>query len=452
MESGLIAIIIILVVIVGAIWTRRCTEFLILGSILGAIALYQGDFLLKWIDIVKNVVGKEDNVWLWLVCGLFGSLIAVLQASKGTYGFQKLIAKICTNQRRTMLSSFILGIIIFVDDYLNVLTVGVCMKGISDKRRIPREALAFTLDSTGAPVSVLIPFSTWAVFYATLFFNENLVNTQYTDALGAYISAIPYSFYPMIALFFVFLFSMGWFPKLGLMKKAYQRVEETGMVYSERSKKYNKVLEDDEKVSGNVWNFVIPIVMLATISIITSDLLLGVIIAIFVCFLMYIPFKLMSMEDFFNSLISGYATMLPIFFMLVGAFSLAFTCTELGLTDYLIDIAKPILSAQLFPTVSFILLALLAFVTGSNWGMSAVVIPILIPMCQALEANVVLTMAAIISGGAFGSHACFYTDATALSSNAAGIDNLEHALSQMPYVMIAAGISTVLFLVFGFVM
>lgn len=119
------------------------------------------------------------------------------------------------------------------------------------------------------------------------------------------------------------------------------------------------------------------------------------------------------------------------------------------LTEFLIEIAKPLLTPVLFPTISFLLLAVLAFVTGSNWGMSAVVIPILLPLCDALGANVVLTMAAIISGGAFGSHACFYTDATVLASNSAGIDNMEHALTQIPYVTIAAVLSTIGFGVAG---
>lgn len=160
----------------------------------------------------------------------------------------------------------------------------------------------------------------------------------------------------------------------------------------------------------------------------------------------------MTMEEFFNSMVEGFASMLSIFFMLVGAFSLANVCGQLGLTEYLIDLVKPFLSAGLFPMLTFLLLAVLAFVTGSNWGMSAVVIPIMIPMCVALNANLILTMAAIISGGAFGSHACFYTDATVLSSNSAGIDNMEHALTQWPYVFIAAGISSLLFLAFGIAM
>ncbi len=451
MSTGLISVIIICIVIVGAIVTKRCTEFLFFGSILGALVLFGKNMPVEYVGILEEVVGDPDNVWLWLVCGLFGSLIALLQASKGTFGFQKIMSKICKTERKTMLASFILGILIFVDDYLNVLTVGVCMKGLYDKKKIPRESLAYVLDSTGAPICVILPFTTWSVFYANLFYNEELVNTTFSSGFSAYVHAIPYLFYPFIAVLFVFLFCMGWMPKLGTMKKAYQRVAETGMVYSEASRKYNQE-EADDSDDGNVWNFLVPIIVLVFLAIWTGEILLGVLAALLVCLVMYVPRKILSMEEFFNLMVSGFGSMLSIFFMLVGAFSLATVSSQLGLTEYLISLVTPFLSAAIFPAVSFLLLSVLAFVTGSNWGMSAVVIPILIPMCAALDGNVILTMAAIISGGAFGSHACFYTDATILSSNAARIENMEHAMSQWPYVFIAAGISTVLFLAFGFVM
>ena len=346
MSTGLIAVFIVIVVIVGAITTRRCTEFLFLGSILGALVLYGTSMPLKYVKILEDVVGNPDNVWLWLVCGLFGSLIALLEASKGTYGFQKIIGKICKTEKQTMLASFILGIIIFIDDYLNVLTVGVCMKKLYDKRKIPRESLAFILDSTGAPVCVLIPVSTWAVFYANLFYNEDLVSRTYRSGMDAYLHAIPFCFYPFITLTIVLLFCIGLFPKLGPMKKAYQRVAETGMVYSEASKKYN--MKEIEEADGNVWDFLIPIGTLVAVGIISGEILLGVLIALVVCMVMYIPRKKMTMEDFLNLTVSGFATMLSTFFMLVAAFSLAKVTSEMGLTQFLIQIATPILSRHVF--------------------------------------------------------------------------------------------------------
>lgn len=126
MNTGLIAIFILLIIIVGAIATRRCVEFLIGGSLLAAIFMYGKDFLPQWCTLIQDVLA--ENVWIVLVCGLFGSLIALLQESKGTFGFQKLVSKFCNTERRTLLTTFVMGILIFVDDYLNVLSIGVCRK------------------------------------------------------------------------------------------------------------------------------------------------------------------------------------------------------------------------------------------------------------------------------------------------------------------------------------
>ena len=451
MPTGLIALIIIFVVIVGAITTKRCTEFLFLGAILAALVMYGADMPMQFVELLEEVVGDPDNVWLWLIFILFGSLTALLTASAGTIGFQKIIQKFCNTDRKTGIAAFLLGVVIFVDDYINILTVGVCMRNLYDKRKMPREALAYVLDSTGAPVCVLIPLSTWAAFFGNLFYNEEYVSSQYSSAMEAYISAIPYCFYAFIALIFVVLFCLGFMPKLGAMKAAYKRVEETGMVYSEESRKYN-MGNEDEATDGHLIDFLIPILALVIIGSFTGEVLLGVLAALLCCLILYLPRRIMTMEDFFNHMIEGAGTMLPILFMLVGSFSLATMCSRMGLTEFLIELTTPLLSPRMFPVIAFLLLSVLAFITGSNWGMSAVVIPIFIPIAQALGANVVLTMAAIISGGVFGSHACFYTDATILSSSTARIENMEHAMSQWPYVFIAAAISAVLYIIFGLIM
>ena len=451
MSHGLIAVLIILVVIVGAITTRRCVEFLIGGSLLAALVLYGKDFLVQWCTILQEVFA--DNVWIVLVCGLFGSLIALLQASKGTFGFSKVIAKICTNEKRTLLASFILGVLIFVDDYLNVLSIGVCMKGVYDKRKIPRETLAYMLDATGAPVCVLLPFSTWAVFYASLFEEEESVKALgYATGIQAYIHAIPFCFYPIITLLIVLLFSLCIMPKLGSMKAAYKRVAETGKVYSDASRKYNHEERKGFEEEGNIWNFLIPMIALVAIAVVTGNLLLAVIVALLICFVLYLPTKVVTLDEFFNLIIKGFADMLPILTLLMTAFVLQKTTESLEMTDFIIQVMQPLLKGTLFPAMAFILVAALTFCTGSLWGMSAVVAPIVFPLGAVIGADPILIMAAIISGGAFGSHACFYTDATLLSSTSAGIDNIEHAMSQLPYVIIAAVASIIGFIICGAVM
>lgn len=450
LNLGLIAIIITLIIIVGAVVTRHCVECMIAGSMIAAIFLYGKDFLSGWSQSLQNMLA--ENVWVMLVCLLFGGLISLLTDSKGSFGFSKYISKVCNTQRKTMLTTFIMGILIFVDDYLNVLSIGTCMKKISDKQKLPRETLAYLLDSTGAPVCVLLPFSTWAVFYASLFFEQDSVKALgVTSAMGAYVKAIPFLFYPIITLIIVFLFVMGWMPKLGSMKKAYQRVEETGKVYSDASRKYNH--EDPEQDGdGNIWNFLIPMGVLVAVAVVSGDILNAVILALIVCFILYVPRKILTVEEFLSSMIRGFGDMLPTLTMLLVTFVLKDLSGQMGMTEYIIELSEPFLFATVFPAMVFILGAVLAFTTGSDWGMSSIITPIVFPLGAALGANPVLIMAAVISGGTFGSHACFYSDATLLAAQSSGVDNIEHALTQIPYVIIASVLSIICFVVVGFVL
>lgn len=447
---GLVAIIITFFIIIGAVLTRRCVECMIVGSMVAAVFVDGAGFLTAWSESLQNMLA--ENVWVMLVCLLFGGLISLLTDSKGSFGFSKYISKFCNSEKKTLMTTFVMGILIFVDDYLNVLSIGACMKKISDKQKLPRESLAYLLDSTGAPVCVLLPFSTWAVFYASLFYEQESVQALegVTSAMGAYVRAIPFCFYPIVTLMVVFLFAMGWMPKLGPMKKAYKRVAETGKVYSDASRKYNHDdCEEDEE--GNIWNFLIPMGILVGVAVITGDILVAVIIALLVCFVMYVPRKIISVDGFLSSMIRGFGDMLPTLTMLLVTFVLKDISGQMGMTEYIIEIAKPFLFAAIFPAMVFLLGAVLAFTTGSDWGMSSIITPIVFPLGAALGANPVLIMAAVISGGTFGSHACFYADATLLAAQSSGVDSMEHALTQIPYVVIASVISVVCFVAAGLV-
>ena len=327
------------------------------------------------------------------------------------------------------------------------------MKKISDEKKIPRETLAYMLDSTGAPVCVLIPISTWAVFYANLFYGQDSIQAlNCATPIGAYIKAIPFCFYPIITLIIVFLFAMGWMPRLGAMKKAYQRVEKTGQVFSEYSAKYNHNTAVSEDGSGNIWNFMIPMGILILLAVVTGDILTAVIVALAVCFLLYVPTKTMSMDEYMNYLLLGFSDMLPTLTMLVVAFVLKEVSSDMGMAVYIVERAEPFLIPAAFPAMVFLLGALLAFTTGSDWGMSSIITPIVFPLGATIGASPILIMAAIISGGAFGSHACFYADATLLAAQSSGIDSMEHALTQLPYVIIACVLSIAAFLAAGFIL
>ncbi len=339
MNLGLAAIIITLCIIIGAVWTKRCLEFMIAGSIAAAIFVYHGGFLAGWGQSLQDML--SENVWVMLVCLLFGGLIGLLTDSRGSFGFSRYISKFCNTQRKTLLTTFIMGILIFVDDYLNVLSIGACMKKISDRQKLPRETLAYLLDSTGAPVCVLLPFSTWAAFYSSLFYQQDSVRSLgVKSAMQAYTMAIPYLFYPIITLIIVFLFCMGWMPKLGPMKKAYQRVEKTGQVYSERSRKYNHEAFEEDEAEGNIWNFLIPMGTLVVYAVITNDILSAVILALILCFFLYVPRKILTLDQFLASVMRGFADMLPTLTLLLVTFVLKDLSARMGMTDYIIKIAE----------------------------------------------------------------------------------------------------------------
>ena len=451
MSYGLIATLIVLVIVIGAITTKKCEAFLIAGSMVGALVLWKQNFLSEWISTLEGVI--SDEAYVILICGLFGSLVALLTASKGSFGFTKIVTKICNTERKTLFTTFLLGILIFVDDYLNVLSIGTAMKGSYDKKKVPREALAYLLDSTGAPVCVLIPFSSWAAYFGAIFLQQDCVKSLAGGSLmKTYLMAVPYCVYPIVALIIVFLFCMGWFPKLGGMKKAYDRVSTTGKTYSDVSRKYNIGSEYGEEEGRSVWFFIIPLAILVGIAVVTGDLVIAAIIAILVCMVLYIGAKIMTFSEFWDTFVKGFADMLPIIILLISALTFQKIASEMEMTEFFVDLCKPIMSGAVFPMIAFIIVGLLAFMIANAWGVCTLVAPVLLPLGASVGADIVLVMAAILSGCAFGNHACFYCDTTVLASNGAGIDNLEHAGSQLPYVLIGAAVSIVGFLILGVVM
>lgn len=452
MEYGALTLIPIVFIIVMAVVTRKSFESLLAGSVIACIIMHGTGFFLPWVDMLMEALSDPENQWVILVCGLFGSLIALLRESKGTGGFIRIGERLCKTERGALLGTFVMGVVIFVDDYLNMLTVGTCMRAICDRRKVPRESLAYMLDSTGTPICVLLPFSTWTAFYISLFMKEEAIrNMGFSSGLSMYIQTIPYIFYASVTVLMVFLFAMGWLPRIGPMKKAYDRVRTTGRTYSEESDRYNTEPEDTGE-EGKVIDFLLPVAFLIVATIVADDILAAVILTLVLCLVLYIPRKRMTFTQWSELLISGFCEMMPTLAILAGAFTVARCCNAMELPEYVISTVQPYVTPQTYPLIIFLVVSVLTFATSSTWGISTIVIPIIIPLGAAVDANMILTMAAILSGSTFGSHACFYSDATVLASAAARIENMEHAFTQIPYSLIGAAITCVCLLVSGYKM
>ncbi len=425
MNSGLVAFVITIAVIILAIVTKKCMQALYAGTVVAGIFLFKTGFASGWIQTL--VAEVTDNTWLWLLLGLFGSLTCLFETSKSTLGFSKTVSKFCKTETSCKFAAFLLGLVIFIDDYLNVMTVGLCMKKTFDEKKIPRKELAFIVDCTGTPVCILVPISTWAVFYTNMF-------SEY--GCSSYVSVMKYMFYPMIVMLFLILLCLGFLPGIGAMKRAESVSDE------------NKVDSD----CSSFLNFLIPLAVLVLVSVVSEEVLTGIIASIAVCLIMYVPRKIMTVSEFTESCVKGFAKTVNVLFLLTGCYMLRNLTSQMGMGQFIIDLISPVMKMQLLPAFTFLVASFLSFSTGCVWGTSALIVPIILPLALNCNANTAMTMAAVISGGVFGAQACVYSDTTVMSANSCSISNTDHAFSQMPYICIAASITFILYVVLGFIL
>lgn len=446
---GALSLIPALVVIVTALLTRRTLEPLLLGSIVGFIILEGTGFFYAWLDAVYVVMMDATTAWVILVCGLFGSLVALLEKSGGAKGFSNIASKYLQGRKSSLIGTWILGIIVFIDDYLNALAVGTAMRGITDKYGVPREFLAYVINSTGATVCVLIPFSTWSAFMAGQLEASGAAEAGMGTA--TYISSIPFILYGWVAVIIVPLFILKVIPVWGPMRKAEQRVLETGQTFPDSTKDLMLQQEEVEETGQKyrAMNFVIPMLVLAAGVFITSDMLIGVILGIVSCIVLFAPQRLMKPSEFGDTAVRGFADMVLVLAIVCAAFFLQQANDALGLTPYVIEKVEPILSPALLPAITFIVIGLLAFATGSFWGVAAIAFPIIVPLAGTMDVNILVACGAVISGAAFGSHSCFYSDAATLTSAAAQIRNSDYARTVLPLLVLPFALGIIAFLIVG---
>ncbi|MCB6992465.1 hypothetical protein LI177_03070 [bacterium 210820-DFI.6.37] len=445
---GLLSLIPVAVVIVAAIITKRAAEALILGTFAGAIILAKGAWWGTWFDYTLTEIG--DSASYIIMFGMFGAMIRILDESGAAMGFADIGSKIANSSKKTQIFAWILGIIIFVEDYLNALGVGVAMKSLTDKWKISREKLAFIVNSTGAAVCVLVPFSTWGVLYISQIDEVGKINGL--GGFDAYVHSIPYMLYSWIAVIIVPLFICGVIPLYGPMKKAELRAQETGRVFPDYHYEGEGVKEmEGEQKKAHAINFIIPMVVLIAVCIYTGDITLAVIISVVVCFIMLGIQRKLSLGEWCDAIVEGFKDMLYVTMLVLLAFVLSDFNDALGLTPYVIEKVVPIMSPHLFPVITFIVVGALAFCTGSFWGVAAISFPIIIPLAEALAVNPFMAIGAVAAATSFGSHACFYSDAVTVTCAATGLKNMDYAKTSLPLIALPFALGIIAYLIMGFV-
>lgn len=446
-DYGVLSLIPTAVVLVMAIMTHRTVESLLTGALVGMLMIDPTSVVSQSSSVLLEVLGNDTVTWIILVCGLFGSLIALLVKTGGVLTFGDVVTKHIHSRRQSLLATWFLGLVIFVDDYLNALAISASMKKITDRFKISREMLSYIVDSTAAPICILVPFSTWAVFFSGLIEDNNVSG----NGMDVYISAIPYMFYAWVAAIVVPLVALGWIPVIGRMKTAEQRAQ-SGQTIPDGVESSVLEVDDDHSLRPHIINFLLPIGSLIFFTwYFDIDILKGVIVALAVTLVLIFSQRLMKFNETFNTALDGFKSMILPLATLVAGFTLKEINDDLGLTAYVVTSLEPLMTAQLLPAVCFATMAFLAFSTGSFWGLFTVATPIVLPLAHSVDANIPLVIGALISASAFGSHACFYGDSTVLSAQGSGCTPMAHALSQLPYALIAAVIAFAAFLIVGFI-
>ena len=451
-DLGAISLIPTLCVFLLAIATRRPIESLIAGSIVGLVIIHGTAFIDGFAETSLRVMTDEDVAWVILVCGFMGSLIGILIRTGSTKAFTEVLGRRVRTANGALTATWLLGIFLFVDDYLNSLAAGSAMRKLTDTYRVSREKLAYIVDSTAAPISVIVPFSTWGVFFAGLIVANGIAPEG--EGLDTYIGAIPYMLYAWVAVLLVPLVIYGVIPSLGAMKNAEHRARTTGQTVPPDAlhiDSANESIQPREDIRPRLGMFVAPMLLLVAATLyFDKDFLIGIYVTLGGTAAFILATRMMDLHDTFDTMVDGFKTMIEPLGVLVAAFILKDVNDALGLAEYVVATIQPLLTAESLPAVVFASMALVSFLTGSNWGVFVIVLPIVTALTSNLGADMTLVIGATLSASTFGSHACFYSDATVLTAQASGCTPMQHALTQIPYALIGALITVAGFLVLGY--
>lgn len=448
---GFISIVPVIILIVVALITKRSFESLFLAALIALIIGYKGDWFYGLIEQMQ--IAAADNIWTLLVVGLLGGLLGVLEKSRAAMGFGKMISGIATTQKRSLFAEMILSIILFVDDYLNILTTGAICKKLNDAKKVHRTWTAYVIGSTSAPIVILIPLSSWSIYFTSLIDETGIVE-EGASATGTYVSAIPYMFYPIICLIVLALVIARVIPLIGPMRRYQRQADEGGSLFPEglSAPEEEEISEEPEegKNKAGVWDFIIPIIVLLAATIYFEiDVLSGVVVALVFTCVMFLIRKLLSISEYVDTIWEGFGSMVSILALLVVAFLFKAACENLGMSTYIIDTVAPIMDGWVLPLVVFLVATVMTFALANAWGVTAIMVPLIVPLALAIDASIPMALAAIFSGSIFGTQLCFYSDNCILIGQATDIRPLDHVKTQMPYALITGAITCIVYLIYG---
>lgn len=423
--------------------------------------------LIQSVEVFLESVTSPDNARVLLFSALIGAMITFTQASGGMEGFIQWVERrgVAKSRRSVGMLAVFVSMSVFLESNFGLLVSGSVARPLFDKVKISREKLSYLIDATCSPKCILIPLNAWFAYVIGLLAAQGVPSPELL-----FYSTIPLNFYAILAIgVALVVVATGW--DIGPMREAERRVAEEGKLLRDGAK---PMVSTDVAMAAPVdgiplraINMVLPIatmvVMVPIVLWITGDgnikagsgshaVLWGVIVGLLVAAIGYAGQGIMSVEDMSHNLIKGVQGLVPLVIVLSLAFAIGATTRALGTGVFVAQAAQAALHPGFVPALVFLLACFIAFSTGTSWGTFAIMIPIVMPMVELLGLHPALTVAAALGGGIFGDHCSPISDSTIVASMASATDHIDHVRTQLPYALVAAGGSVVLFLVFGFIL
>jgi tetracycline resistance efflux pump len=465
---GWISILPPLLAIFLAIKTKHVYISLVLGIWLGWTIIHGWNplaGLIRTVSALVDVFKDADNTRVVLFSAMIGAVITFTQYSGGMKGFVNwVVGKGLVRTRRSAgLLAWFLGFVIFIESSICVLVSGAVSRPIFDKLKVSREKLSYILDSTSAPKCILIPLNAWGAFVIGLLATQGMENPVRT-----LVSSMPFNFYAIIALLLV-LFVVVTGKDIGPMKEAEKRVREENKILRDGAEPLvsDDVVTMEEKpgVKPRALNMIIPVaVMVAAMPVVliisgkgnlmegsgSTSVLWAVILGLLAGAIAYRAQGIMRTREITDMFMKGVGGLVPLASLMILAFAIGDTCDALGTGPFVAQAAKASLHPGIIPAVIFLISCFIAFSTGTSWGTFAIMIPIAVPIIRIIGLHPGLLLAAVLGGGVFGDHCSPISDTTIIASMASAADHIDHVRTQLPYALVAAGISLLFFIIFGY--
>ena len=449
------------VAVLLAFITRNTVFSLAVACLIGV--LVAGEGLLGFPKLLVGALGNEGFSWILLLEFFIGILLAFFQRTGATVNFSNFIERKQMNRKRVQLISWGMGMFVYFSDYFSPLFVGSTMRSLSDRYKISREKLAYICDSTSAPMSILVPFTGWAVFVAGLTIGMGPVAGA-GDAMSFFMAAIPFNIYPILTIIMVGLIASDTVPDFGPMKTAERRAMEEGKVVRDGG----EPLMADELTgiepspgirTSLFWNFVFPVMLVigfALGSVYMTDSakpLEAFMLAVFVLAII-MRIQGLALDEITSTAMLGIKGIMPAVVILAFAYALNDLSAALNTADYIVSVTSGWLTPALLPVLVFVISGIIAFSTGTSWGTYAIMIPISVPLAftfsgDELSTLVYATLAATAGGGVFGDHCSPLSDTSILASTGAASDHIDHVKTQMPYSLVVGVITVLAYLWLG---